>query len=179
MALFKKHNKGNLKMNGKEIKGLHIPNDVSNDRFYKSSVLGSFILGLVEIGDEEDYKSLSEVSARTFFEKNKKVFEKLTLSSEDSLREFVEMLNNFLSLHQLGFIQVVVNEVDKEIHLKHFNSPFALTLRNKEDKNACCYLEEFYSNLFSLLLDKDIEVKEVSCAAKAEGDFCLFKFITS
>jgi predicted hydrocarbon binding protein len=47
-----------------------------------------------------------------------------------------------------------------------------------EDKGidkACYFLEEFYSNAFSMLSGSEVKVTEVECALHSKEDYCIFR----
>ncbi len=140
------------------------------------SILASILLTIAELGDMEDLQILSEKSASIFFEKNKVVFKSIKVSSADSMRILVELLNKFLDYHKLGSLQVIIDENSNKFYIKHYNSPFALSLLGKVDSEVCYFLSYFYSRVFSLVLDTQVKIVEESCVAnEKDKEFCIFK----
>jgi len=180
MGLFKKRIEESMSNAGISFKTTEkeivIPQDNPLKISIDGSILTSILLTVAELGDLEDLQVLSEKSASIFFEKNKQVFESIKFSSSDSMKVLVELLNKFLDYHKLGSVQVVIDEATNKFYMKHFNSPFALALLGKIESTVCYFLSNFYSKVFSLVLDSQIKIVEEDCIAKEKNkDFCIFK----
>ncbi|RUM50266.1 MAG: hypothetical protein DSY47_02095 [Hydrogenothermus sp.] len=180
MGLFKKRIEENMSHAGMSFKTVEkeivIPQNNPLKISIDGSILTSILLTVAELGDSEDLQILSEKSASIFFEKNKRVFESIKVSSSDSVKVLVELLNKFLDYHRLGSVQVIIDESTNKFYIRHFNSPFALALLDKIESKVCYFLSHFYSRVFSLVLDSQIKIVEESCIAKEKNkDFCVFK----
>ncbi len=142
MALFTKKEE--------EKKGILIP----PKRFCISSKnpLASILKSVLELGEEEDYKYLLKHSAKVFFSQNSVYLNSILVKSDDEMDVFVELLNYFLNEHNLGDVQIEVNEREKKVIITHYNSPFIKI--HKDD----VFLEEFYKILMELLIEKEIKI---------------------
>jgi predicted hydrocarbon binding protein len=139
------------------------------------SPLGSLILTITTLGDEDDYIFLSEKSAETFYELNKDFLENMENFSCDNYEYFIQILNTFLHINKLGHAKFFINENQKKIFINHYESPFAKIFKNKKNQPVCHFLTKFYEIIFENLLKKQIKIKETECGVNNEK--CVFEIV--
>ena len=141
-------------------------------------LLSTNVQTLFTLGDVEDFITFSTVWGKNFFESEKREIEEIITDSQDDLERFVYLLNEFLIINSMGFIQLSIDLDSGDFIIKHYFSFLVGALENMEDKGidkACYFLEEFYSNVFSMLSGSEVKVKEVECALRSKGDYCIFR----
>jgi len=141
-------------------------------------LLSTNIQTLFSLGDIEDFITFSTIWGKNFFESGRREIEKIIADSQDDLERFVYLLNEFLIINSMGFIQLSIDIDSGDFMIKHYFSFLVGALENMEDKGidkACYFLEEFYSNVFSLLSESEVKVTEVECALHSKEDYCIFR----
>jgi len=126
----------------------------------------------------EDFTTFTSVWGKNFVESEKTEIEKIFAESQDDLEKFVYLLNEFLIVNSMGFIQLSIDVSSGDFWIKHYFSFIVGALEDVEKGNAdkvCHFLEEFYSEVFSILAGESIRVVEVECAFKTGNDFCTFR----
>ncbi|GAB6072206.1 hypothetical protein JCM14244_05830 [Venenivibrio stagnispumantis] len=181
MGIFSKKFEENLEKSIFEkpsmVEEIFIPKGSVYEEIYKNSLIGSFFEIILKVGDMDDFRVLTEKSAELFFEKNKSLFMSMKSYSIsiDSLKNMVITLNQFLDYHKLGAVKIAIKEKESSFYIIHYNSPFALMLKEKSKQNVCFFFSEFYSKTFSLIFDRPIKIMEDNCAAYNKEDYCIFK----
>jgi len=141
-------------------------------------LLSTNLQTLFTLGDVEDFITFSSVWGKNFFESEQREIEKIIADSQDDLERFVYLLNEFLIVNSMGFIQLSIDVESGDFIIKHYFSFLVGALENMESKGidrACYFLEEFYSNVFSMLSGSEVKVKEANCAFQSKEDYCIFR----
>ncbi|WP_456479055.1 hypothetical protein [Nautilia sp.] len=147
MAIFKKARK--MKISNEETD--LIPEKIE---FEERDLLSSILRTILEIGDEDDYEYLCKLSAKNFYNENKKFLKNVIVNNGDDLESVFIYLNYFLHTYSLGTFQAAINEDDKEIIIYHENSPF------KKIYKKDYFLTEFYTMFFEELLELEVKITE-------------------
>ena len=177
MALFgKKKGLIEKKVETIEIDGTVYPKTNFSEVDAKSSVIGSLLQEIIELGDIDDYNILMGKSAEKFIKENIDFIKGISLISEDDIEKLTIYINNFLKEKNLGSVKLIINEEKEKLFIEHINSPFALSLKGVIDEKVCVFLSSFYSRLFSEIFEEEVSFKEIKCYCQG-GDSCVFEMV--